>query len=448
MANPWPKTLWRTTGLLLGALALGALWHVPSLGLALGALGCLVWHLYHLHRLESYLRHGQEGSLPSSVPMSSVWSGLYWNYARLKRRNRKHKRKRTRLLRQFREAAAALPDAVVVLGAHDEVRWLNPGARERLGLGDRDMGQPIAGLVRHPDFIAFLNRKNYTGSVEFPSPVDPGLVLNLRMTPYGKHQHLLLATDVSRLRRLERTRQDFVANVSHELRTPLTVVDGYLAMMLDDDDPALEPWQPPLSQMRQQSQRMLNIIEELLLLSRLETEGERPVPQPVAVPNLIDEIIDDAKVLSGDQDHVISAEVEAPLGLMGHEGELRSAFSNLIYNAVRHTPARRHITVHWWRDAAGAHFQVEDNGEGIPPEHLPRITERFYRVDRSRHRQRGGTGLGLAIVKHVVARHEGRLRVESAVGVGSTFTCTFPAKRQVSLAAAAPGASPAGVTPP
>jgi two-component system phosphate regulon sensor histidine kinase PhoR len=222
-------------------------------------------------------------------------------------------------------------------------------------------------------------------------------------------------------------RQDFVSNVSHELRTPLTVIGGYLETLLDSDDPCAERWHQPLQRMHQQSNRMLHIIEDLMMLSRLETQsGQQLKPITVAVPSMLDAIIEDALALSGEKNHQIKMEADPNLWMQGFPQELRSAFSNLVFNAVRYTPDRGHIWVRWFADDHGVHLEVEDNGEGIAPHHIHRLTERFYRVDRGRQRERGGTGLGLAIVKHVMNHHQGRLRISSQLGVGSTFTCDFP----------------------
>jgi two-component system phosphate regulon sensor histidine kinase PhoR len=262
--------------------------------------------------------------------------------------------------------------------------------------------------------------------VEFPSPVDDHQLLSARIVPYGKKQRLLLATDISRVRRLEQMRRDFVANVSHELRTPLTVITGYLETLLDSDDAALDCWRQPLRGMQQQSSRMLHIIEDLLMLTRLESPKERSPRRPVAVPELLADIAEDALALSGEQGHRIEMSVDPQLWLLGCEKELRSAFSNLVFNAVRYTPAEGQIEIRWFADDSGLHLAVKDNGEGIAPQHLPRLTERFYRVNRDRSRGSGGTGLGLSIVKHVVNHHGGQLRIASELGVGSLFTCDFP----------------------
>jgi len=240
-----------------------------------------------------------------------------------------------------------------------------------------------------------------------------------------------MATDISRLHRLEQTRQDFVANVSHELRTPLTVVSGYLETLLDACEDS--PWRQPLVSMQQQATRMLTIIEDLLLLSRLETTPEEGQRRPVPMPDLLESVVEDAEALSAEQAHRFELRADPDLWLLGVDQELRSAASNLVFNAVRYSPAGSLIQVRWTQADSGLLLEVEDRGEGIPAQHIPRLTERFYRVDRSRSRSRGsGSGLGLAIVKHVLQRHEAELQVHSELGVGSVFACCFPAARAVS----------------
>ncbi len=255
------------------------------------------------------------------------------------------------------------------------------------------------------------------------------------MVPYGKDQRLLIARDVTRMQRLERIRRDFVTNVSHELRTPLTVIRGYLES-LQNDPACRDACGRALATMGQQAQRMQHIVEDLLLLSRLETAHPQDDPHPVAVPGLLRALLEDARLLARDKGHHITLECDEALHLRGNEKELYSAFSNLVFNAVKYTPEGGHIQLRWHQDGEGVKFQVQDDGIGIPPQAIPRLTERFYRVDVGRSRESGGTGLGLAIVKHVLKRHDARLAVKSEVGKGSTFTCIFPTERAVATRAA------------
>ena len=434
MATPWPALWWRLAPLFLIAALLGGLADQLTLTLLLAALGSLVWQLWQLYRLERWLREDRDATPPR---FGRVWDSVAAHVARLRRQNRKRKRKFSRLLEQFQQATAALPDAAVVLGEDDRVAWCNGAAQHLLGLSPtRDVGRPIIHLVRSPAFVAFLTQRPPSDSVEFPSPVGDALLLGARIVPYGKKQRLLLATDISQIRRLEQMRRDFVANVSHELRTPLTVISGYLETLLDSENPALEAWRQPLHRMQEQSRRMLHIIEDLLLLARLEARKD-PLPRkPVDVPALLADIADDALALSGEQNHQIEVSLDPSLWIFGCEKDLRSAFANLAFNAVRYTPAGGRIALRWFADADGVHLTVEDNGEGIAPHHIPRLAERFYRVNRDRSRGSGGTGLGLSIVKHVLNHHGGQLRIASQLGVGSVFTCDFPLEARVEPTAA------------
>lgn len=427
-AKSWLSLYRRLALTFASAALLGWMTDHLTLALLLAASGELAWQLRQLYRLDRWLN-----GCPDVSPLraSPVWEGVAAHVTRLRRQSRKRKRKLSRLLQQFQQATAALPDAAVVLGEDDKVIWCNSASQSLLGLtSGRDLGLPITHLLRHPGFVAFLSHRSNRDSVEFPSPVDDHLSLSARVVPYGKKQRLLLATDISRVRRLEQMRRDFVANVSHELRTPLTVIAGYLETLLDSDEAALETWRQPLRCMQQQSSRMLHIIEDLLMLARLESQKEWSPRRPVAVPELLTDIAEDALALSGEQGHQIKVSADPQLWMRGCEKELRSAFSNLVFNAVRYTPAEGRIEIRWFADESGLHLAVEDNGEGIAPQHLLRLTERFYRVNRDRSRGSGGTGLGLSIVKHVVNHHGGQLRIASELGAGSVFTCDFPLELQ------------------
>lgn len=428
MFNPWTTEFWRIAGVAFVALVIGlATGHVIGF-LLLGTLAYLIWHLVHLARLERWLRTARKYRPPEA---SGIWGEVYHHFYRLQQRNRKRKLKLAAILNQFQEAAAALPDAAIVLRATGEIEWFNEAAVRLLGLRAQDVGLRIANLVRHPAFTALFppGAEGAGGeSAEFPSPVDDSITLLAHVVPYGQDRRLLVVRDVTRLHRLEQMRRDFVANVSHELRTPLTVVMGYLETMEDGAGPCAQQWARSLHLMRQQTLRMQRIVTDLLLLARLETENRVVRSEPVDVPALLAAIREDALALSGEKGHVVQLAAEPDLWLLGSAEELRSAFSNLVFNAVQYTPEGGEITIRWYGDAAGAHLVVKDTGVGIAAHHIPRLTERFYRVDVGRSRERGGTGLGLAIVKHVLSRHEGRLRIASVIGQGSTFTCDFPAR--------------------
>ncbi|MBK8181364.1 MAG: phosphate regulon sensor histidine kinase PhoR [Microthrixaceae bacterium] len=430
MSTAWWKLFQRLVLVLLGAFLLGWWTGHSLLMLLIAVSGCLVWELWRLYRLDRWLRDDNKEAGPPRFGW--VWEDIAFEIDRVRRQNRKRKRKYGRLLERFQHATAALPDAAVILDEEDKVVWCNGASQQLLGLTlGRDAGLPVANLLRDPGFVAFLAQRRPTDSVDFSSPVANDQTLSARIVPYGKKQRLLLATDISQVRRLEQMRRDFIANVSHELRTPLTVVTGYLETMLDSEHPSLDGWRQPLRGMQQQARRMLHIIEDLLMLARLESRKDRAPGKPVPVPTVLADIADDAIALSGEQNHRVDLRAQAALWLLGCEKELRSAFSNLVFNAVRYTPAGGRIEIRWFADDRGVHLEVEDNGEGIAPSHIPRLSERFYRVNRDRSRGSGGTGLGLSIVKHVLNNHRGQLRIESELGKGSLFSCDFPEELKV-----------------
>ena len=423
---------WRREGLtaavlLLVALAVGHLLGSFTGGLAVGLLLYLSWHFVQLIR---FLRWLDDPKGRSGPVRAGIWVSVVDAVSGLKERVRKRKRKLGRMLSGFQESTDALPDATVVLDDEGRIEWCNGVAARVLGVDKKQhKGRRIEDLVTDPVFLEHLARGEYDRPLQIPAPVDGGVSLEVRMVPYGKGKRLLQARDITRLNQLETIRRDFVANVSHEMRTPLTVVHGYLETMEDSRDERLAGWAGIISQMHQQTTRMQRIVEELLLLSRLETQEDREGQEAVDVPLLLQGLLEEAGKLSGDAGHRITLEADDGLDLFGSPSELDSAFSNLIFNAVRYTPAGGAIKVGWRQDDDGPRFSVVDTGIGIAAEHLPRLTERFYRVDVGRSRKSGGTGLGLAIVKHVMTRHEGRLEIESEPGKGSMFCCCFPAER-------------------
>jgi len=426
MYSGWINELWLMAGAALVLLIAGLAAGHPALFLLLGASAYLIWHLINLTRLHGWLKEGKKFQPPLS---KGVWGEVFNGLYRLQMRNRKRKRKLTRMLNQFQEATSALPDATAVLTTDGEIEWFNDAAHKLLGLRrPDDIGHRIVNLVRHPAFLEFMRSGDYSKTLELPAPADNGITLAVLIIPYGQEKRLLVARDVTLVQRLEQVRRDFVANVSHELRTPLTVLSGFLETLNEAAPSECPPhWARSLQLMTQQAARMQNIVQDLLMLTRLEAGHEAAAQQPIDVPELLRAITDDARSLSAERAHQIRLEADETLWLRGSLEELRSAFSNLVFNAVQYTPAHGVIVIRWFGDERGAHLTVSDTGEGIAPHHLPRLTERFYRVDTSRSRQSGGTGLGLAIVKHVLNRHGAQLRIDSELGRGSTFSCDFPA---------------------
>ncbi len=352
-------------------------------------------------------------------------------YARLHRILREQAASRTSLshaLWRFRQAGEAMPDGVIVLDEDDRIEWLNPAAEGHFGLSFKgDRGQPVTNLIRHPAFVAYLEARQYGEPLTLRGTVEGERVLSLQLVPYGSHEKLLLTRDVTRWERLEATRRDFVANVSHELRTPLTVLMGFLETLSDAREADEKLYRRSLELMTAQAERMRRLVEDLLMLARLEDSRYPLTEEPVDVAALLRSVVAEAEGLSRGQ-HRITADIE-PARILASREEIASAFANLVNNAVRYTPAGGDIRVTWAVEGGEPTLRVRDNGEGIAPEHIPRLTERFYRVDRGRSRSTGGTGLGLAIVKHVLQRHQARLAIESTPGKGSTFSCVFPASR-------------------
>lgn len=396
--------------------------------LVVGLLLQLAWMLAQLIRLHRWLHSHQDDSYPPEG--RGLWGEVFDAIYHLQRRGQRQRGRLQAVIDRVQESTAALHDAVIMLDHEGNLEWWNPAAETLLGLkAPQDVGQPITNLIRHPRFIEYFEQQEHRETLEIGSPANDQLRLQFQITHYGNAERLMLVRDVTRLHHLEQMRKDFVANVSHELRTPLTVLAGYLETLLDNQEQVQPRWHRPLQQMQQQSLRMQNLLNDLLLLAKLEAADYPPDNSPVAVPKLLALICQDAQALSADKQHRITLTLDSQQGLKGYETELRSAFSNLVFNAVKYTPAGSQILVRWWQDEDGAHLSVKDNGPGIEARHLPRLTERFYRVDASRSSASGGTGLGLSIVKHVLLRHRGTLSINSVLGQGSQFTCHFPLRQ-------------------
>jgi two-component system, OmpR family, phosphate regulon sensor histidine kinase PhoR len=419
MNTPWRHTLlglgiWLALCAIAGGL-LGAVWPMLALGLATA----LAWCLWRTDRL---LRQVSGRRRISACEGRHVFAEIGRHlFVRQRERHRRKRRLRT-LLRAFRQAVAALPDGVLIVGAdHLDIEWFNSAAADLLGLQHpRDAGARLPrlpGLSRVAEWVA-------AGAAEplfdLPAPLDPARRLSLRLIDYTPQQKLLVVRDISKLMQLEQMRRDFVGNVSHELRTPLTVIHGYLELFDPEEAPQ---WAPQLAEMRRQSQRMTQLVEDLLTLSRLEARESLP-EEPVSMQGLLASLLREANTLS-DGHHAIRVEDEGSLDLLGSERDLHSAFSNLVANAVRYTPEGGEIIIRFERNGRGACLSVVDTGPGIPAEHLPRLTERFYRISTSRSRLSGGTGLGLAIVKHVLQLHHAQLQIRSEPGRGSCFCAVF-----------------------
>jgi len=378
-----------------------------------------IWHLMQAARV-------QTGQPPWPF---GFWPVLYQHQRwQLRRLQRKLQRVASQQAHQDR-MLDALPMGIVRLDAQDAIVWFNTAAQQLLGLQQHDQGKPVQRLVRLPEFVQWLEQRTTT-ELKLVMPQARLKVLQFQRRQLAQDT-LLLVEDVTQEHDLWQVRRDFVANASHELRTPVTVFRGYLETLLSMEDVGLQPWQPALAQMAQQAERMHRIIEDLLTLSAIEQDQGDSAQTAVAVSELFQLLEDEAHQLSQGR-HALTFTIRQDVFLRGDPTLLRSIFSNLVSNAVRYTPEGGAIQVTWCLNAQGEGvFEVRDTGIGIPREHLPRLTERFYRVDTARSRESGGTGLGLAIVKHALEHHGGRLEVESTPQVGSTFRAIFPAERIV-----------------
>ncbi|HKE96194.1 MAG TPA: phosphate regulon sensor histidine kinase PhoR [Povalibacter sp.] len=381
--------------------------------------------------LERWLRRRRFEAPPD---VSGPWGEVIAIIDRIYRRKNYHRAQVTGLLREFRRLTSAMPDGAILLGSEHEILWFNRRAAGWLNLHrKRDFGIRIENLVRHPAFIEYLRHGHPAEGVVVYEPTDGARYLAFTVVrTRGSARQLLIVRDVSREMRVEAIRKDFVANASHELRSPLTVISGYLDALADDHnlDPA---WNSPVLEMRRQAERMSSIINDLLELSKLESGERRQIDRPVDIGGML--ALLRREVMSLEQrPRDVELHIDSDDWLLGAENELHSIVSNLLSNAVKYTPKDGRIEMRWWTDHDGGHVSVRDTGMGIAPAHIPRLTERFYRVDSGRSREMGGSGLGLAIVKHALQRHDGTLTVESVEGEGSTFTCHFPPHRIVSRA--------------
>lgn len=413
------------------ALVVGAFF-----GKILGQIGIVLWvcvliylarHLFFANRLIIWLRSGKTGQPPDG---DGVWEDIYYLIYRLRRRNKRRKKQLIEMLERFRTATAALPDATVVLGPRDEIDWYNEAAERLLGLRRSDIGHKIGNLLRSPKFNQFLHATDFQSTLCIPSPLAENVHLDIRIVPYGEDLRLMVMRDVTQLRFMERVRTDFVANVSHELRTPLTVLKGYLETLRGAEGKVPDSYLKVFLRMEEQTSRMESLVAGLLSLTRLESSAHRLAQDAVDVPVLLSQICEEVQMM-GEGAPSVELVLDTDSGVLGAEPELRSAFSNLVVNAIKFTPPAGHVTVHWRDGEEGICLDVKDTGPGIAAPHLPRLTERFYRVDVEGSFGKSGSGLGLAIVKHVLTRHGGELRIESTPGKGSCFTCWFPSAKVV-----------------
>ena len=425
--NNWLKELNKVLLLIIGATAIGWLIGAPWRSLALGSLLYAGWTLLQLKRIHDWLIKNTEEDPPLG---SGVWGEVCDRIYHLQKRQKRIRAKLESDIAYLRDSFASLNEAVVLLHDNSTIDWCNEAAKHSLGFRyPEDQNQYLLNLLRDPAFVKYYESNNYQDGVEIACPINRDRRLFVQITRFGKGNRMLFARDITELHKLEEMRRDFVSNVSHELRTPLTVISGYIDNfnMFVSQVPKMEK---PLQQMAQHAKRMESLLRDLLELSRLETLPHEMHKTVVSLSQLSKIVVEEAKGGIPNLLHrEITLTVEDDISIYGQQTELHSALLNLVVNACKYTLEGGKIEVRCWKDGNGAHFSVKDDGIGIDPIQIPRLTERFYRIDKSRSINTGGTGLGLAIVKRVLQRHEAELDITSTLGKGSTFTCHFPQHR-------------------
>lgn len=420
----WADIKWLLVWVIL-CTSIGSIFGYGLYGFLAGLLVFIVRQWRALYVLYTWVVHQSSDSPPE---VSGILSELSTRFYQIHKTEMRLREALMSNVRRARESISALEEAVVLIDGDSRIEWWNPAAERILGLKSGDQGLHVLSIVRDPDFVTFFKIANFKNSLQAPSWLQEGRSLQFEITPFGDNDKLMIVDDVTRMVQLEQVRRDFIANVSHELKTPLTVFSGYLENFLHAD--GVKPaWQRAFGQMHAQAQRMNNIVNDLLMLSRLENDNDEHPQTRVDMPDLLIRLFDDAQAYNADFGHLIHLNIDSQRALYGNLQELTSAFGNLIYNAIKYTPKGGDIDINWHVTEDAAVFSVTDNGIGIPDEHISRLSERFYRVDAGRSRETGGTGLGLAIVKHVLLRHDGELKIESKLGKGSTFSTIFPPSR-------------------
>ncbi len=425
----WQRALLFPVSLLLFSLLFwGMFGALPAaLFLSCALLFGLMLYLRQLGALDTWLHDPENHPVPDS---GGIWSDVYSRLHKMVRKQIKDRERRIAALRDMEQATSALPEGVVSLDQGGHIEWCNPLAEQHFGLDiQRDVGQQITYLARQPEFVHYLAAQDFSSPLILRNTRHDGLILSIKLISYGANKKLLISRDITQFERVETMRRDFVANVSHELRTPLTVVNGFVETLQSMPNLENDTARRGLQLMGEQTYRMEHLVNDLLTLSRLENELNLLQEETVPVPELLHTLEQEASSLSAGR-HQLQVELDSSCGVQGNRGELHSAFGNLVSNAVRYTPPGGTIILRWQERHGQPVFSVQDSGIGIAPQHIPRLTERFYRVDRSRSRETGGTGLGLAIVKHVANRHQAQLEIVSEEGKGSTFSIAFPASRR------------------
>lgn len=401
---------------------------VAAVFMSLVLLAVMAQHARQLYKLGVWLDDARPETIPEA---GGIWDEVFSQIYRMIKRHNQTRQELAAELQHIEQATAALPEGVAILNEANRIEWCNPLAEQHFGLDSgHDIMQDITYLVRQPEFVEYLHGSNFSEPLVMRPARHDEMILSIKLIPYGENKRLLISRDITQLERIEAMRRDFVANVSHELRTPLTVVNGFVENLQDMPDIDNDHARRALQLMAEQTRRMENLVSDLLTLSRLENDQTPMREESVDVQALLNEISQEGQLLSGGK-HALRLEMSSDAKLLGNREELRSAFGNLLSNAIRYTPEGGTILLRWAKRNDQPVFSVQDSGIGIAPQHIPRLTERFYRVDRSRSRETGGTGLGLAIVKHIAMRHQAKLEVASEEGKGSTFSLVFPVRRAV-----------------
>lgn len=415
----------------------GFLWLISSAQIALIAfiIGLLIFLMHHiawLHQLHIWFKNPEIKHIPEGT---GVWQDVFTALLQFSRANLANQNQLSSALERFNLTANAIPDGLVILGASNEIEWCTPHAESQLGLDfSTDKNLPIVNLVRDSHFIAYLYNADFSEPFKLKSWQNPELIYEIQLISFGENQKLLICRDTTQLEKVEIMRRDFIANVSHELRTPLTVVGGFLETLGDMQGAVPDAIKSYFSLMQEQTSRMRRIIEDLLTLSKIESNAEEPENLTINMAKLIKQLQSDALGLSQSLykvKHQVYLEIDESINVTGTQNELQSALGNLVSNAVRYTPKNGQIFIGWHMQDEQAVFAVRDTGIGIEAQHINRLTERFYRVDRGRSRETGGTGLGLSIVKHILIRHQAKLEISSEIGIGTTFKVIFPKARVI-----------------
>jgi two-component system, OmpR family, phosphate regulon sensor histidine kinase PhoR len=413
------------------ALAALLLWGLFSSTIALvfmliALLAAMAYRAFQLFKLGKWLADARIETIPEA---GGIWDDVFSSLYKMVKQHNQTKLELAAELHHIEQATSALPEGVAILNAANRIEWCNLLAQQLFDLDpEQDIMQDITYLVRQPEFVEYLHESNFNAPLIMRPARHDDMILSIKLIPYGDEKRLLIIRDITQFERVEAMRRDFVANVSHEMRTPLTVVSGFLENLEDMPDLNSDSSRRALHLMAEQTRRMDNLVADLLTLSRLENEQSSLRDEPVDIKQLLSDVYQEGKLLSGEH-HPLQMEITSEAKLLGNRDELQSAFGNLLSNAIRYTPEGGAIFLRWFDREGQPVFSVQDSGIGIAAQHIPRLTERFYRVDRSRSRETGGTGLGLAIVKHIAIRHQAKIEVSSEEGKGSTFSLVFPVKR-------------------